>query len=139
VAVDVKKLLKQMLLIFKGPANQKSRKQLQQLCAKLSKIDSTQERWQNILKACSRAIGNPKHSYGLLAPVVIKELKLAGDYLDAGQPEQIAPSEGLQQMATARAAQVLITLEPKAAAQVLRNSFNPKQIDQLVQMLKQAS
>ena len=105
------------------------------MCVKLAKIASEQEGWQNLLKTAHKAIANPKHSYRTLAPVVIKELKEGSDLMELGKGEQIAPSESLQRLASAKSPQILVTVEPKAAAKILMSVFNKKQLSQLVKLL----
>jgi hypothetical protein len=43
------------------------------------------ETWQNLVKTARVAIANPKNSYKVLAPLIIKELKDAGDLVQGGK------------------------------------------------------
>lgn len=127
--------LKQMLQLFQGEDTPASRQQLQQLCDRLAELALQEPGWQLLLKTAKMAIANPKHSYNILAPVVIKELKQGSDYLELGQVEQILPSPSLQQLAGSKLPQILVTVEPQAVAAALRQVFNQQQLSQLVQLL----
>lgn len=139
-SAQVKNLLIHMLQLFKQPPTPQSRQQLQQICAKLAQLAPNQVNWQNLTKMAGTAIANPKNAYSVLAPVVIKELKGSADLVQVGKDAQVAPSQGLQQLGaaqTSQAAQMLITLEPKAVAVALRKAFNREQIAQVVALLSQ--
>ena len=133
---QIKRLLKQMLEIFKQKETPDNRQQLQHFCASLAQLAPKEKGWQNLVKTAQTAIANPKYSYHLLAPVIIKELKNAGDQLELEQGSQIAPSKGLQQMASIRSPQILVPLEPKAAATALLKVFNKEQLSLLVDLIK---
>ncbi len=135
----VKETLKQMLQLFKQKASPESRQQLLQLCDNLAELAPQERGWQEIIKKAKDAIANPKHSYRTLAPVTIKELKQANDYLELGKGELIAPSQSLQQLASASLPQVLITVEPKTAANTLSKVFNKQEISQLIEYLQVGS
>lgn len=132
----VKALLKQMLEWFKGEATPESRQQLQSLCAQLGSLAPGEKGWQDLVKTAKAAIANPRHSYRTLAPAVIKELKQGSDWMELGRGDKIAPSQGLQQLATASLPQILLPVEPTAAANILLQVFNQQQLSQLVQLLK---
>jgi chemotaxis protein histidine kinase CheA len=132
---QAKVILRQMLDIFKQEATPENREQLGNLCDKLAKLETKQQSWQNLLKVAKRAIANPKYSYQLLAPVIIKELKQGISLIVIEKPEQIAPSNGLEKLATASLPQILITIDPESAAMTLKNTFNKSQLSQLVQLL----
>lgn len=139
LATNIKQLLKQMLAIFKQQPTPANRQQLQQLCDNLAQLAPGENGWQKLLKVSQQAIANPKHSYHLLAPVIIKEVKLAGDCLVVGKGSEIAPSQALEQLASAKIPQILLTLEPQTAANTLTKVFNKQQLSQLVQILQTAS
>ncbi len=127
--------LRQMLSIFKKEASPENRQQLQKVCVGLAKLDKDTKAWQTILKAAHKAIANPSHSFNLLAPVVIKEIKIAGDHLDLDEPEKIALSPELKNLAVAKMPQILVPVDPNHAAKALAKAFNQKQIGQLVKIL----
>ncbi|MFM7904727.1 MAG: histidine kinase, partial [Microcystis sp.] len=136
ISISVRDILKQMLQLFKQQETSASRQQLQRLISSLSKLASEQQQWQYLVKNAQSALANPKHSYRTLAPVIIKELKQAGDLLAWGRGEEITVSQELQLLATAKLPQILITLEPELAASTLRQMFNRQQVSQLVQLLQ---
>jgi chemotaxis protein histidine kinase CheA len=135
-AREAKELLKKLLAGFKQKATPEGRKTLQGFCVRLAKLASGEKNWQKISKASYKAIGNPKFSYRTLAPIVIKELKQGSDAIVLGKGEEIQVSEPLKQLASAKMPQVLIPVEPKAAAQALARVFNQKQLSQLVELLR---
>ena len=135
----IKEILRQMLEEFKQPATPEGRKKLQNFCVKLVKLQDKQKGWQKLLKNAHQAIANPKHSYANLAPVIIKEVKQASDYMELGKGDHIMPSDSLQRLATAKAPQILVPIEPQLAAKALTQVFNKKQLSQIIQLLKTGS
>lgn len=136
ITIQVRQILQQMLVIFKQDPTPNNRQQLQGMCDKLAKIAPSENGWQNLLKCAKLAIANPKHSYRLLAPVIIKEVKLAGDCLEVGKGSEITPSQGLEQLAHSKLPQVLVTIDPVIAAETIHKVFNPEQISKLVSLLQ---
>lgn len=136
LAVRMRDSLKQMLGLFKQKATAQNRKELQQWCVKLAKLAPQEKAWQLLTKSAYQAIANPKFSYRTLAPVVIKELKQASDCIVLGKGEEIQVSAGLKQLANAKVPQILMPVDPKAAAKTLKQAFDRKQLSQLVQLLK---
>lgn len=134
-ANQVRDLLKQMLALFKQKSTKETRQQLQKICIELAKLSKEVESWQNLLKTAHKAIGNPQHSYRVLAPVVITSIKQGSDLMELGNPDAIKPSESLQRLASAKTPQILVTVEPKLAAQTLLKAFNKQQVSQLVKLL----
>ncbi|MEC4804039.1 MAG: Hpt domain-containing protein [Jaaginema sp. PMC 1079.18] len=128
-------ILKEMLALFKQKANNQNRKQLQDACVQLAKLSTKNKGWQLLTKSAYKAISNPKFSYRMLAPVIIQELKEGCDAIALGQADTIHPSSALEQLAKAKTPQVLIPVEPKAAAKTLKKAFNAQQLSQLVQLL----
>jgi chemotaxis protein histidine kinase CheA len=144
IAAQVMEQLKAMLADFKQGEAQAPRAKVAAYCQKLATIHGDVH-WQNILKIAAQSIGNSANSYEVLAPTVIKELKLAGDLLAAGRAAEIAPTPTLQQLALASApiappapAQVSIPLDSRAAAQAILRSFNRQQVTELVVLLHRA-
>ena len=136
VIMQVRQILQQMLAIFKEEATPANRQQLQGMCDKLVDIAPEENGWQNLLKCSKLAIANPKHSYRLLAPVIIKEIKLGGDCLEVGKGSEITPSQGLEQLSHSKLPQILITVDPVIAAEMMSKVFNQEQITKLVSLLQ---
>ena len=130
---QVKQTLKEMLQLFKQQATPESRQKIQELCHSLSQLAPEQSGWQKLVQTAGLAVSNPKYAYSTLAPVVIKEIKLGCDGIQLDTAEQIAPSEGLQKLASSSLPQILVTLEPESAAKTLMSAFNKEQLSQLVQ------
>lgn len=135
--------LKQMLLLFKQKETPASRQQLQELCVRLAQMDAGVENWPMLLKMAQKAISHTQHSYNVLAPFVIKELKQASDLVVMGKANKIAASYSLQQLAAGAPAsglkQIVVVVEPKSAAKALIQAFNKEQLMQLVQLLHKAT
>ena len=141
LAEQVKETLKQMLQLFKQEASPENRQKLQQLCAGLAKLAPQAESWHNLLNTAQKALTNTRYPYNTIAQITIKDLKIAGDLLQAGQIEQISPSKNLQQLAnvatatpTANSA-VMLPTEPRAAAITLMKTFNRQQLIQIIQLI----
>lgn len=128
---SLRPLLRQMLADFKGDDNPDSRQNLWETCDRAKDIAPDNSQWLELVKASKSAIGNPKHSYSTLAPVIIQELKQGADHLELGQPEKIEVSESLERLANTPTPQVLIPAEPEAAAALLKRIFNQQQLSQL--------
>lgn len=159
-AAQVMAVLKVMLQLFKQPDSPASRKQLVAGCARLEPLGGGIETWQSLVKTAKSAIANPKNSYKILAPIIIKELKDAGDLVQAGKANAIAPSKNLQQLAvlqskapagktsvsaqaevappTSASKQITIPAEPKAVVKVLLQTFDKKQLSEIAKLLVQA-
>lgn len=145
VAQQVTKILKQMLQIFKQPDSPESRQKLHLCCRSLGEIAPGEANWQNLMTTTQTAITNKKYPYNTIAQVVIKEIKQAGDYLNAGQANKLVISKNLQQLAAtaggtasgvAGAGTVSIPTDPQGAAIALLKTFNRQQIMQIFQIIK---
>ena len=108
-AAEVTGILKQMLQLFKQQATPATRQEIQEYCKRLVPMGGGREDWEGLLKTCYHAIANPTNSYQTLAPLVIKEVKLASDQLQQGNGSAIAPSPNLQQLA-------IVALPPQPVA-----------------------
>lgn len=167
--------LKQMLDLFKQGDTPGGRQKLVALCGKMRKLHSGPE-WQALMQATSQALlaespkpgsassAPTKVAYKVLAPLLIKELKQAGELLIAGRAASIAPSAALQQLVGlppistskpqaipsssgdgqpvvnqgGKPAQIMIPAEPRAAARVLLGAFNKNQLIELAEYLMKA-
>jgi chemotaxis protein histidine kinase CheA len=151
VTAKVMENLKAMLGAFKQGEAMAPRQAIATYCQNLASISPESATWLNILKISGLAINNPANSYEALAPVVIKELKLAGDFLAAGRGGEIAPSPALQELSIASAPvaptpvaapaapqQIAIPLDSRAAAQTILRHFNRQQVTELVVLLHRA-
>jgi chemotaxis protein histidine kinase CheA len=101
-AAEVMTLLKEMLQVFKQKESAASRSELTAVCVRLYKLGGKIETWQNLVKTARAAIVNPKNSYKVLAPLIIKELKEAGDLVQGGKvkaqnQQRQAPQQPQQQ------------------------------------------
>ncbi|MDX2230486.1 MAG: Hpt domain-containing protein [Leptolyngbyaceae cyanobacterium bins.349] len=89
--------LKKMLQLFKQGDSATCRQQLAILCNRMGQLTTSSE-WRGLLRLSQEAIANSKHSYQVLAPLLIRELKQAGDLLIAGRSGEIVPSRALHQL-----------------------------------------
>ena len=135
IPVEIKTILHKMLQLFKQEANAASREKLQEYCTRLGRLAPKQENWQYLLSLSKQAIANPLHSYRTLAPVVLKDLKQGYDCFSLQKTQDIRASVGLKQLASSHVAQVLIPVEPTAAANILIKVFNDSQLRQLIKNL----
>lgn len=156
--------LKKMLQLFRQGDSAVCRQQLATLCSRMAQLTTSSE-WRGLLRLAQEAIANSKHSYQVLAPLLIKELKQAGDLLVTGRTSEIVPSRALQELvgipvsvapphqparatplratsditsASARSQQITIPLEPRAAARSLLDAFNKEQLIELAEFLMKA-
>lgn len=140
VGQQVTTILKQMLQIFKQPDSPESRQKLHIACKHLGEIAPNEANWQQLIETTQKAITNKKYPYATIAQVVIKEIKQGGEYLNAGQASQIAPSKNLQQLAATAGGTagdtVTIPKDPQGAALALLKTFNRQQIMQIFQIIK---
>jgi len=166
-AMLVNAALKKMLQLFKQGDSPTCRQQLATLCSRMGQL-STSSEWRGLLRIAQAALSNSKNSYAALAPILIKELKQAGDLLAAGRISEIIPSRTLQNLAgsvpsatpqpaaippssvprnpalaetsssTARSQQLVVPLEPRAAARALLEAFNKEQLIELAEFLMKA-
>jgi chemosensory pili system protein ChpA (sensor histidine kinase/response regulator) len=109
---DVSYLLREMLTTFKAADDQRSREHLGLICQRLYRLGEPFDlvQWCNLLASIEAAIGNPQHSYRSLAPVLIKDLKLAQELVLAGRGAEIQISPAV------------LSLVPPAVAQ---DAFSP--------------
>jgi chemotaxis protein histidine kinase CheA len=145
VSAKVMENLKAMLAAFKQGEAAAPRAQIASYCQNLSQLANDATCWQDILKVSAQAIINVANPYEALAPVVIKELKLAGDLLAAGRGHEILPTPALQaiaittvRVAPAAPAQVSIPVDSRGAAQIILRNFNRQQISEIVLLLHRA-
>lgn len=139
IGQQVMAILKDMLQLFKQADSPESRQQLKSACDNLVQLAPEQPNWQKTIATTKLALENKKYPYNTIAQVVIKDLKTAGDFLQAGQFESITPSKNLQQLAvsaTEAVASITIPKEPKAAAIALLKNFNKQQLAQIMQMVQ---
>ncbi|MCT7960900.1 Hpt domain-containing protein [Laspinema sp. D1] len=147
IANEVINLLRQMLLLFKQKPDAETRKRIGTLCNQLAEMSPQMQNWQTLVKTAARAIANPKNSYDLIAPVTIKELKYASDFIAVGKPDTMPPSSLLLELAgqspppagiKLKDKEFIITAEPQAAAQKLIETFDKKQLTVLTKLLVKA-
>jgi len=143
ISQQVTTILKQMLQLFKQSDSPESRQKLNIACRHLGEIAPNESNWQSLVATTQKAITNKKYPYNTIAQVVIKEIKQAGDYLNAGQIDKLLPSKNLSQLATtaddisgAAGETVSIPRDPQGAAIALLKIFNKQQIMQIFQIIK---
>lgn len=135
-AVQSINILRQMLQLFKQKETADSRQQLQTLCGQLGQLERDRGDWQTLARVSQAAIANSDNTYQALAPVVIKEIKQASDWIQTGKNSAIVPSPALQQLSGGtKVPQVILPLEPRAAAKVILQQMTKQQTRQLIEFL----
>ena len=140
IAEQVKDVLKQMLQLFKQPDSNQNRAAIQQVCESLAAIAPEDSNWQSFVQTATKASGNRKYPYNTVAQIIIKEIKQAGDLLDASKSGQIVPSKNLQQLAAtagnaATSAEISIPKDVRGAAIALLKNFNKAELTQIVKLV----
>lgn len=143
--------LKQMLQLFKQQDSAASRQQLQSLCDRLSQLGKGVNAWQNLVETAQAAIANPKNSYQVLAPLVIKELKEASALAQTGRADEVAPSQQLRRLAATpepvryapkpapEPTSTAMFMEPRLTAKALIQAFNKQQLVEIAELLLKAA
>jgi chemotaxis protein histidine kinase CheA len=147
IVATVTATLQRMLVQFKQGDTPATRQQLTEIARSLATIESSASNWQALVTATDRAISNPNNTYNAIAPLIIRELKQAGDLLAANRAGEITVSASLQQAATTAApapvvapaataaAQITIPADVRGAAQAILQNFNRQQVTELVVLL----
>jgi hypothetical protein len=139
------------LVLFKQGDNAANRQQLVTIARSLATIETNNTNWQGLIETTARAIANPYNTYNAVAPLVIRELKQAGDLLAAGRGGDVTTSANLQQATTTAApvaavappapvapvaaAQITIPVDVRGAAQGILQNFSRQQVTELVVLL----
>jgi chemotaxis protein histidine kinase CheA len=145
VVAVVTAALQQMLVLFKQGDTPASRQQLVAIAGSLATLKPEATNWQALVTATGTAIGNQHNTFNAVAPLVIRELKQAGDLLAADRGQDVVVSAALQQattatapvapIATVAATQITIPVDARGAAQAILQSFNRQQVTELVVLL----
>jgi len=150
IVAVVNHTLQQMLAIFKQGDNPANRQELASISQSLTKIEVGASNWQALVQATICAIGNPHNTYNAVAPLIIRELKQAGDLLAAERGREITISPSLQQATITAApvapvapvvptapaaAQITIPVDVRGAAQGILQNFSRQQVTELVVLL----
>ncbi|MBF2029021.1 MAG: response regulator [Oscillatoriales cyanobacterium C42_A2020_001] len=96
---DVPVRLRDMLQLFKQPETDPiTRQQLQELCRSLGSVGEQYglTTWCHLVETARRAIAHSDNSYRILAPIVIKDIKLGQELILAGRAAEISPCDQLQ-------------------------------------------
>jgi chemotaxis protein histidine kinase CheA len=152
IVATVTTTLQQMLGLFKQGDNPANRQQLVGIAQSLASIRPDAANWQALIRTTAQAVANPHNTYNAVAPLVIRELKQAGDLLAAERDREIVVSVSLQQAITTVAppapiapavptpaapavAQITIPVDVRGAAQSILQNFNRQQVTELVVLL----
>jgi chemotaxis protein histidine kinase CheA len=142
-STQVVDILKQMLQVFKQSESQNSRHKLGSFCQHLSEIGGESQGWKMLVETARVAIVNSSNPYKILAPFVIKEIKQASEALTIDPQAKIAPSRSLKQLTQiengAWSNHVVISLDPKTAAQTLLKVMDKPQLVKLAKILYKAA
>jgi chemotaxis protein histidine kinase CheA len=142
-SVQVVDVLKQMLQVFRHKESSEGRQRLGVFCQHLSEIAGDQSGWKSTVEMAQKAIANSANPYKILAPFVIKELKQASDVLASNPNAELAPSSSLAKLSKIKAGawsgHIILSLEPRAAAQTLMKEMNKEQLVKLAKTLYKAA
>ncbi len=148
IVATVTSTLQRMLVLFKQGDTPTNRQQLVSICQSLATLEPDAHHWQALVTATGQAISNPHNTYNAVAPIVIRELKQAGDLLAAHRDRDITISDNLQQATSTTApvapaaaptatptAQITIPVDVRGAAQGILQNFSRQQVTELVVLL----
>jgi chemotaxis protein histidine kinase CheA len=146
IVAKVTATLQQMLVLFKQGDSPANRQQLVGIAESLASVKPDAANWQALVKTTGQAISNPHNTFNAVAPLVIRELKQAGDLLTADRDRDIVISASLQQATTtaapvapvattAPATQITIPVDVRGAAQGILQNFSRQQVTELVVLL----
>jgi chemotaxis protein histidine kinase CheA len=144
IANEVITLLRQMLMLFKQKPDAENRKRIGTLCNQLAQMSPQMQNWQTLVKTAAGAVANPQNTYDMIAPVAIKEIKYASDFIAVGKPDTMPPSPLLLELAgqplpkagiTLKDKEFIIKADPQAAAKKLIETFDKKQLTVLAKLL----
>lgn len=142
-STQVVDVLKQMLQVFRHKESSDSRQRLGVFCQHLSEIAGDQSGWKSTVEMAQKAISNSANPYKILAPFVIKELKQASDALSSDPNAEVAPSSSLKKLSKIEAGSwskhIILSLEPKVAAQTLMKEMSKDQLVKLAKTLYKAA
>jgi chemotaxis protein histidine kinase CheA len=145
IMATVTTALQQMLVLFKQGDSPDGRQQLVSIARSLSSLKADASDWQALVTTTAEAISNSHNTYNTVAPLVIRELKQAGELLAADREREIVTSVNLRQLTTTVApvaplaapapTQITIPVDARGAAQAILQSFNRQQVTELVVLL----
>ncbi|MCY7337053.1 MAG: Hpt domain-containing protein [Chamaesiphon sp.] len=149
IVATVTTALQQMLVLFKQGDNAANRQQLVDIARSLVTVEANATNWQALVSVTAQAIANHHNTYNAVAPLVIRELKQAGDLLAANRDRDITISAHLQQATITAApvapvapvvviAQITIPVNVRGAAQGILQNFSRQQVTELVVLLHRA-
>lgn len=117
IVATVNNTLQKMLVLFKQGDSPTNRQQLISITQSLSTLGVHATNWQKLVRTTAGAIGNTRNTYNNVAPLVIRELKQAGDLLATDRDRDIVVSANLQQTAVPAApAAVSVVSVPQVAS-----------------------
>lgn len=145
IVATVTNTLQQMLALFKQVDTPANRQQLVSIAQSLATVETDAKNWQALITATGQAIANPHNTYNAVAPIVIRELKQAGDLLAAQRDGDVTISAQLKQLILTQApvapvaatpvTQITIPLDVRGAAQGILQNFSRQQVTELVVLL----
>ncbi len=94
---DVSRLLQEMMHLLKHGENPDRQERMQEICRQWIRAGEQFDLklWCHLIEQVATAIANPKHSYRVLAPILIKEIQKAREQVLGGHAEAITVSPEL--------------------------------------------
>ncbi len=95
---DVSRLLQEMMHLLKHGENPDRQERMQEICRQWIRAGEQFDLklWCHLIEQVATAIANPKHSYRVLAPILIKEIQKAREQVLCGHAEAITVSPELE-------------------------------------------
>lgn len=97
---DVSRLLQEMMHLLKQGENSDRQQRMQKICRQWIRAGEQFDLklWCHLIEQVATAIANPKHSYRVLAPILIKEIQKAREQVLCGHAEAITVSPELEEL-----------------------------------------
>lgn len=94
---DVSRLLQEMMHLLKHGENPDRQERMQEICRQWIRAGEQFDLklWCHLIEQVATAIANPKHSYRVLTPILIKEIQKAREQVLCGHAEAITVSPEL--------------------------------------------
>jgi chemosensory pili system protein ChpA (sensor histidine kinase/response regulator) len=94
---DVSRLLQEMMHLLKHGENPDRQQRMQEICRQWIRAGEQFDLklWCHLIEQVAKAIANPKHSYRVLAPILITEIQKAREQVLGGQADAITVSPEL--------------------------------------------
>nr|WP_254566771.1 response regulator [Oscillatoria sp. HE19RPO] len=126
---DISRLLQEMMHLLKHGENPDRQERMQEICRQWIRAGEQFDLklWCHLIEQVAKAIANPKHSYRVLAPILIKEIQKAREQVLCGHAEAITVSPELAGLLLPESQQLTNSLPSPIIAETTHtdSKFNP--------------